>query len=392
LTHNTLEQRENVAVVNLFYAHYRKAVMQKLLQSTRYRYILYGDTYDVTNSGIETWIPDDPSQFIRIPARRVWRHFYSQRGLLHPALRRDIVAIIYTGDVQYLSVWVSASVARLTGKRVFFWTHGWRRAENGPKAWGRRSFYHLAHSLLLYGQRAKEIGVQQGFDPGRFYIIFNSLDYERQKQLRESITSEQIQATRRQYFEHPERPMLIYVGRLIPRKRLDILLEASSELTQRGYPVNTLIVGEGPELERLARICSQRKLSVRFVGGCYDEATLALLIMSADVTVSPGDAGLLVMHSLAYGTPIITHDCLDWQGPEVEAIVPGKNGALFHYDDHHDLATKILEWTQAQLLSEDIQEQCYGIIDKYYNPEYQRTVIEKAVSDALGGVTEFFEC
>lgn len=30
------------------------------------------------------------------------------------------------------------------------------------------------------------------------------------------------------------------------------------------------------------------------------------------------------MHSLVYGTPIITHDNFDRQGPEYEAIAPGK--------------------------------------------------------------------
>ena len=87
------------------------------------------------------------------------------------------------------------------------------------------------------------------------------------------------------------------------------------------------------------------------------------------------------MHSLAYGTPVITHDCADQQMPEFEAIVPGKSGAFFHYNDSHDLARTVLEWTQTELPSEHVREQCYRIIEERYNPEYQKVVIEKAISD-----------
>lgn len=359
--------------------------MQSLLHSSAYHYILFAETYDVTGAGIKTWVPDEPARFFQIPTKRFGRRFYAQRGLVRLALRKDIDAIIYTGDAQYLTTWLSAGLARLTGKRVLFWTHGWLRDEHGPKAWIRRTFYHLAHGLLLYGERARSIGARHGFDSNQLYAIFNSLDYEQQKQFREKVTLEQIQATRQRLFEYPQRPVVIFVGRLIPSKRVDLLLAALSELAQLGHLVNAIIVGDGPERERLEQICIQQGLSAKFMGGSYDEASLSVLLMSANVTVSPGNAGLLVMHSLAYGTPVITHDDLDRQMPETEAITPGINGALFRYNDCHDLARTILAWTQHVLPSEQIRAQCYGIIEQYYNPEYQKFVIERAISGQAAG-------
>ena len=43
-----------------------------------------------------------------------------------------------------------------------------------------------------------------------------------------------------------------------------------------------------------------------------------------DITVSPDKVGLTAIHSMAYGRPVITHDNMDRQGPEVEAVIPGR--------------------------------------------------------------------
>ena len=42
--------------------------------------------------------------------------------------------------------------------------------------------------------------------------------------------------------------------------------------------------------------------------------------------VSPGNVGLTAIHSLSYGTPVLTHNNFNNQMPEVESIQPGFNG------------------------------------------------------------------
>lgn len=97
------------------------------------------------------------------------------------AMRRDIAVIIFLGNVNFLSTWLAALLAMLTRKRVLFWTHGWLRKEQGTKANIRNLFYRLAHGLLLYGNRAKMIGIENGFAKDRMYVVYNSLDYQTQK-------------------------------------------------------------------------------------------------------------------------------------------------------------------------------------------------------------------
>ena len=144
--------------------------------------------------------------------------------------------------------------------------------------------------------------------------------------------------------------------------------------------MNLLLVGDGPERPVLEATSSDRNLSVRFLGPCYDEETLAGLFMAADVTVAPGNVGLTAIHSLGYGTPVITHNDWEHQGPEWEAIEPGSTGAFFQYGDSKDLTRAIREWIALEIPRGQIRAQCHRVIDRFYNPAFQRSVIDRAVS------------
>lgn len=101
--------------------------------------------------------------------------------------------------------------------------------------------------------------------------------------------------------------------------------------------------------------------------------------MLSDICVSLGEIGLTCVHALAYGTPIITHDNPDLQGPEWEAITLGVTGALFKYNDPKDLARVLKEWLDRKVSRGESAEACRDIIKRYYNPEYKVKVINAAV-------------
>ncbi len=353
--------------------------MRRLLESQQHHFVLAADTQVRNGSGIKEWEVTDPTRFVRTPCYYFSGRYLVQGRLMRLAIRRDIQAIVFSGDAHFLTTWISALLARLSGKRVLFWTHGWIRQEHGPKRWIRCAFYHLAHGLLLYGHRARSIGIKEGFRSEDLYVVYNSLDYEHQKALRAQITPERLGYVRRELFEEPHRPLIICTSRLHKARRLDLLLEAIYVLRDQQHEVNLLLVGDGPERPTLERLASRYELPARFYGACYDEETLAELIMTANVTVAPGKVGLTAMHSLAYGTPVITHDNPDQQMPEWEAITPGLNGAFFKQGDVADLARVIYEWTKSVLPDEQIRGQCCSVIDRYYHPEFQCAVIEQAV-------------
>ena len=77
---------------------------------------------------------------------------------------------------------------------------------------------------------------------------------------------------------------------------------------------------------------------------------------------------------------MITHDCIDEQGPESEAIVPGLTGDFFKKGDVSSLAAVITKWIAKADEFEVTKKDCYAIVDKYYNPSYQQHIINSAVS------------
>ncbi len=73
---------------------------------------------------------------------------------------------------------------------------------------------------------------------------------------------------------------------------------------------------------------NQSKGRIWLYGACYDEEIIGELIFNAQLCVSPGNVGLTAMHSLVYGTPVITHNNFSNQSPEFEAIIDGKTGSF----------------------------------------------------------------
>lgn len=370
---------KKVAIVFQFFPHYRSAVLEQLGRSERYEVLFLADEKDVIYTGIPPWQRPEHLAFQRTNTRKLLGHVMWQSGLLRLSLRRHIQTIIYIANPYWPATWLSALLARLCGKRVLFWTHGWIMPETGPKDWIRRMFLRIAHALLLYGNFAKQCALQRGFRPERLHVVYNALDFDKQSSFRTQVTDADRRQSRAELFAKPQWPVLICMTRLGRLRRLDLLLSAMHRLAEQGHPVNLLLVGDGPERQALEEMARRWALSVHFYGACYDESRLARLITAANVTVAPGVVGLAAMHSLAYGVPVISHD--DWtrQTPEFEAIIPGQNGDLFRREDVDDLVAAIRRWTTTELVPEQVRQACVSIIERFWNPTYQRRVIERAI-------------
>jgi 1,2-diacylglycerol 3-alpha-glucosyltransferase len=373
--------KASVGIIYHFFAHYRDPVLKELVSSTRYDFWFVGDRTDPSLKVTRGASIINHPRFVYAPSY-LWGRYLFQRGVIRFALRRDIDAIIYLGDAQIISTWFSAILARLTGKRVYFWSHGWIHRDPWIKNIVRDSFYRLGSSgMMLYGNRARQIGIEKGFDPNRLYVIYNSVDYEQCKRIRQEITPSQIEAVRRENFPNPRLPMILCTSRIVKERCLDLLLDALGILKDRGYEVNALIVGEGSEKNALERKAYEMALPVKFFGECYEESVLASLFMAAKVTVVPSYLGLTAIHSLGYGTPVITNDNPEVHGPEWEAIRPGVNGDYYRCGDVGDLADKIFQWTRSNVGEEDeLRARCIYSIEQHYTPKAQRVAIEYALS------------
>jgi len=368
-----------VAIVYHFLPHYRAGIFSKLLESTTHKYIFVAGHNDLWPS-IPEWNVPDASRYVEAPCFATRMPFYYQKGLAKLALRKDVSAIVYLGTPYSISTWYSAILARLSGKQVLFWTHGWISTKGRLREMIKTQFMKLSDTLLLYGKRAKVIGQEMGFSPERMVVIYNSLDYLKQRNIRESIQDQELIELRKQLFGNSDTPLAICTARLTRDCEFDLLLSAQAILQRSGKRLNLVLVGDGVDRARLKAIAETESLPVVFFGACYDEEIIARLVRASNVTVSPGKVGLTAVHSLTYGTPVISHNDPSRQGPEVEAILPDVNGELFRVGDAQDLARVLWKWCSRPWPDPALRERCYEEIESHYNPEVQVRTIESVLA------------
>ena len=383
------KQSRRVAILYPYLAHYREAVFNALCGSAaRHRYEIFSDRQ--SNIPSIATIPPERSRYFDAAGRLNWRFVRNcwpfeevlwQSAALRIALSPAFDSVILLGNVKYISTWVAAILARITGKRVLMWTHGILRRERGMRGHIRKAFYRLAHGLLLYGVRARDLLADQDFDLNRLYVIYNSLDTAAQLRALEALDDGACAAARRSYGIPANVPLLIAIGRLVPGKDLQLLPKALQILRTQGLEAHLLFIGDGPVRQALENLASDLGIqrNVHFAGPVYAEPELCPLIAAADLCVSPGSVGLTAMHALIYGTPVITHDDFDQQKPEFEAIQAGLTGAFFRRGDPVDLAETVRSWLSMNGDRQAVATRCRERVLQYYTPDNQRELIDSAV-------------
>lgn len=301
--------------------------------------------------------------------------FYWQKGALS-LLKSDYDVLLTPGDINCLSTWLIIILSRLYKKQVYTWTHG----AYGKEGWLRRLAIRFRAKRLsgvfLYGNYAKGILQGYGINPNKLFVIYNSLNYDEQYKLRNEIGISDIFST---HFGNSNKN-IVFVGRLTKVKKLNLLLSAISLLQEKGIHYNVTFIGDGDEKDNLMSIQKHMGIdNIWYYGACYDEKELAQLLYNADLCVSPGNVGLTAMHSMAFGTPVVSHNNLVTQMPEVEAIESGKTGLYFAENDSHSLADAIESWFSLGLSRDEVRQNCYAVIDQKYNPHIQVQTIKSAL-------------
>jgi glycosyltransferase involved in cell wall biosynthesis len=169
----------------------------------------------------------------------------------------------------------------------------------------------------LIAQGIKEVELwQRGIDLKNFSPRFR--DY----QLRNSIEAE-------------NKPVLLFVGRLVKEKDLDDLVRASSILQGWGDPFKLVIIGDGPMRKEL-----EEKLPNAHFTGYLKGEPLSRWYASSDIFVFPSTTetfGNVVMEAFASGLPVIGVN----KGGVADLISSGKNGLLSPANNPVDLAFNI---------------------------------------------------
>jgi glycosyltransferase involved in cell wall biosynthesis len=365
------------------FAHYQSGLVKELARHSENEYHFFSDIRDPQGSGIEP-LPEKLRRQVPYTVCRtvqLGKYIAFQWRAVREALLGEMDVLILEGSFMHPTNWLALLTARLRRKRVLLYTHGWLRREIGIKRYLKNFFYRLADGLLLYGQRACRIGMEYGFSQGRLYVVYNSLDDEEIQIWRSLVTPDICHNFRTEWFgAEADKPLLVSVGRLNVVKNHALLIQAAARLQHRGQDINILLVGDGPERSALLNLAHKAGVRLVLAGPSYSEEFLSVCISAADMTVIPGAAGLTVIHSLSYGTPVIVNDQDDLQMPESEAVQEGLNGARFRAGDADDLARAIVWVLQNLPRNQRTAAQCRSIVDTAYSSVRMRVVFDLAVA------------
>lgn len=221
-----------------------------------------------------------------IGSYRAWKSFrYIDRLDAHLSGHDTVVAAL---DPHWWNAYTLA--LRRPDLRVVYWAHG---LGSGPGRWLRRLALRRAASFVTYHETTRQTLVAQGLPAEKLFTANNTIAVANHTDLSDADKS---------YF--------LYVGRLQARKEVDAVVRALAELRRRGTERPLYVVGPGDaERDRLRRVAREAdpEALVRFHPGTTDDAELKTIFAGAWAYVSPGHVGLGVLHSFAYGVPVIAY-------------------------------------------------------------------------------------
>jgi glycosyltransferase involved in cell wall biosynthesis len=186
----------------------------------------------------------------------------------------------------------------------------------------RRAAHVLTPSAYL-----RDLVVAWGIDPARVTVSPNPAPARLPRETREELRPEL----------GADGPVLVFAGRLMAAKALDVGLEALAQAPG----VTLLVAGDGPDRARLEQARSALGLGerVRFLGGLGRDEVLRLL-RGADAALLPSrweNFPHLVVEALAVGTPVVATAV----GGVPEILRDGENGLLVPAGDAGALAAAI---------------------------------------------------
>lgn len=203
-----------------------------------------------------------------------------------------------------------------------------------------RAIYHRSDAIVTYGGHVDRHLKDEGVEPARLFQAPHAVDNRPYARHVEPAALERLRA---RHGIAPDQRVVSFVGRLVPEKGVDLLVEA---LARSGvHDLALLIAGSGPERARLERLADAAgvRARVHFAGhvdsdACVEHYALAWAQVVPSMTTATFREpwGLVVNEAFNQGVPVIASDAV---GAAAGGLVEhGRNGLKFPERDVDALA------------------------------------------------------
>tara|TARA_B100002052_G_scaffold284498_1_gene296443 strand:- start:12875 stop:14086 length:1212 start_codon:yes stop_codon:yes gene_type:complete len=182
-----------------------------------------------------------------------------------------------------------------------------------------------------------------------------------------------------------ETKRILFVGRLMEVKGVDVLIKAFSKFLENDslsdYALD--IVGDGPELDSLLHLARQEQIEEKIVfHGSKQRNEIADFYANADLFVLPSKTtalgekeglGLVVLEAMMSGVPVIGTDC----GGIKETIEHGKTGIIVAENDVDALHMAMVDLIQDVGKREQFSHHAHAEVTRKYSSESLVTAMKQ---------------
>ncbi len=206
---------------------------------------------------------------------------------------------------------------------VDLWKAGWQFAID-------RLLCRWTDAIVVNSPAVRDFYVQHGLPAEKFAVIPNAVELPPEKPpcSREELLKELGLPTQTR--------LVAVIGRLWPQKQIEDAIWAADLLKVIRDDVHLLVIGDGPERDRLLRFRDQVEIAdrVHFLGHREDVPRILPHIDVLWSTSRYEGQSNTILEGMAYGRPIVATDIPGTR----DMIIPGKTGFLFPVGDRAALA------------------------------------------------------
>lgn len=184
-----------------------------------------------------------------------------------------------------------------------------------------------------------------GADPETIFYMPYEPDY---RQIQE-LTPDSIREAMARLGFDPHRRRIVFSGRLVPVKRVDLLVQAFSQLAQERPDWDLVILGDGVLKEELQSLVPKELADrVLWTGFLNDQADVSKVYRASDVLCLPSNYepwALVINEAAAAGMAIVSTDVV---GAAAELVRDGVNGYVVPTDNLDKLREALLKVTDSE--------------------------------------------
>ena len=217
--------------------------------------------------------------------------------------------------------------------KLFSYNHPLLKSKRGRfKAIDReltKFFYKHLDAVIFYTEASYHLAIEQKLiNPKKAFWANNTID------------TKEIEAHYSFVLPPKDKLTLLFIGRLIPSKRIDWFLEYTAQLeTQLKHDIFIEIIGDGPDRHYVETAIQQRE-NITWHGAIVDEERISPIMSRSSLVFMPGLSGLSVNHALSYGRPYATLEA-ERHGPEISYLKHNENGFILSENTAEANATLI---------------------------------------------------